>query len=66
MKLFSRWVNRARGKHAKPALTARMRKLLVILDAMLGSKTHRQAPALVTSTSTISPLAGAVSEHGCY
>jgi transposase len=56
---------RARGKHAKRALTACMRKLLVILNAMLRSKTHWQAPALATMTSTISPLADAVSEHGC-
>jgi transposase len=56
---------RARGKHAKRALTACMRKLLVILNAMLRSKTHWQAPALATTTSTISPLADAVSEHGC-
>ena len=56
---------RARGKHAKPALTACMRKLLVILNAMLRNKTHWQTPALATLTSTISPLRGAVSEHGC-
>ena len=56
---------RARGKHAKPALTACMRKLLVILNAMLRNQTHWQIPALALSTSTISPLAGAVSEHGC-
>lgn len=56
---------RARGKQAKPALTACMRKLLVILNAMLRSKTQWQTPALVTSTLSISPLAGMVSEHGC-
>lgn len=56
---------RARGKHVKRALTACMRKLLVILNAMLRSKTHWQAPALAASSSTISPVAGAVSEHGC-
>ena len=56
---------RANGKHAKPALTACMRKLLVILNAMLRNKTHWQTPALATSISTVSPLAGAVSEHGC-
>jgi transposase len=56
---------RARGKHAKPALTACMSKLLVILNAMLRNQTHWQTPALATSTSTISSLAGAVSEHGC-
>jgi transposase len=56
---------RASGKHAKPALTACMRKLLVILNAMLRTKTHWQIPALATPTSTISPLVGVVSEHGC-
>ena len=55
---------RAGGKQPKPALTACMRKLLVILNAMLRSKTHWQIPALATLT-PISPLAGAVSEHGC-
>jgi transposase len=53
---------RANGKHAKPALTACMRKLLVILNAMLHNKTHWHTSAL---TSSISPLLGAVSEHGC-
>jgi transposase len=56
---------RARGKHAKPALTACMRKLLVIVNAMLRNNTHWQTPVLATSASTISPLAGAVSQHGC-
>ena len=56
---------RSRGKHAKRALTACMRKLLVILNTMLRNKTHWHAPALAATTSTISPLAGAVSEHGC-
>ena len=56
---------RARGKHAKRALTACMRKLLVILTAMLRTKTHWQAPALAAPTTTIPPLVGAVSEHGC-
>lgn len=55
---------RANGKHAKPALTACMRKFLVILNAMLHNKTHWQIPAL-TSPSSLSPLLGAVSEHGC-
>src|ERR1700732_2673587 len=53
---------RASGKHAKPALTACMRKLLVILNAILHNKTHWHTPALMSS---ISPLLGAVSEHGC-
>jgi transposase len=56
---------RASDKHAKPAFTACMRKLLVILDAMLRSKTHWQIPALASSTAAISPVAATVSEHGC-
>ena len=56
---------RAGGKHAKPALTACMRKLLVILNAMLRTKTHWQISALPTSDPAISPMVGAVSEHGC-
>ena len=56
---------RARGKHAKRALTACMRKLLVILNAMVRSKAYWQPPGLAASTSIISPVAGAVSEHGC-
>jgi transposase len=56
---------RARGKYPKSALTACMRKLLVILNAMLRSKTHWHATALASSTSTLYPLADAVSEHGC-
>jgi transposase len=56
---------RANGKHAKPALTACMRKLLVILNAMLHNKTHWQPPTLISLTSSLSPLLGAVSEHGC-
>jgi transposase len=56
---------RANGKHAKPALTACMRKFLVILNAMLHHKTQWQPPALISPTSPLSPLLGAVSEHGC-
>jgi transposase len=56
---------RARGKYPKSALTACMRKLLVILNAMLRSKTHWHATALASSTSTLYPLADAVSENGC-
>jgi transposase len=56
---------RANGKHAKPALIACMRKFLVILNAMLHHKTHWQTPALSSPTSPLSPLLGAVSEHGC-
>jgi transposase len=56
---------RARGKSPKSALTACMRKLLVILNAMLHNKTDWQTPALTSSTPPLSPLLGAVSEHGC-
>jgi len=56
---------RARGKYPKSALTACMRKLLVILNAMLHNKTHWHATALTSSTSTLFSLGGAVSEHGC-
>jgi hypothetical protein len=56
---------RANGKHAKPALTASMRKFFVILNAMLHNKTHWQTPALTSPTFPLSPLPGAVSEHGC-
>ena len=56
---------RARGKYPKPALTACMRKLLVILNTMLHNKTHWHTSALTSSNSPISPLLGAVSEHGC-
>jgi hypothetical protein len=56
---------RTNGKHATPALMACMRKFLVILNAMLHNKTHWQTPALTSSTIALSPLPGAVSEHGC-
>ena len=56
---------RARGKYPKSALTACTRKLLVILNAMLRSKISWQTPALASSTTTLSPLLGAVPEHGC-
>src|ERR1700722_13383562 len=56
---------RADGKHAKPALIACMRKFLVILNAMLHDKTHWQTPALTFPAPSLSPLLGAVSEHGC-
>jgi transposase len=56
---------RARGRYPKSALTACMRKLLVILNAMLHNKTHWQTPALASSTSALSPFLGAVPEHGC-
>ena len=56
---------RARGKYPKSALTACMRKLLVILNAMLHNKTRWQTPVLTSSTSALSPFMGAVPEHGC-
>jgi len=56
---------RANGKHAKPALIACMHKFLVILNAMPHAKTHWQTPAFTSPTSPLSPLVGAVSEHGC-
>jgi transposase len=56
---------RTNGKHAKPALIACMRKFLVILNALVLHKTHWQTPALAPSTVALSPLPGAVSEHGC-
>jgi|HubBroStandDraft_6_1064221.scaffolds.fasta_scaffold78728_2 transposase len=58
-------VLRQRGKHPKPALTACMRKLLVILNAVLRTNTpwHTLTPA--ASISTFSPLPGAVTQHGC-
>jgi transposase len=46
---------RARGKYPKSALTAYMRKLLVILNAMLHNNTHWHATALTSSTSTLYP-----------
>src|ERR1019366_7735975 len=56
---------RARGKYPKSALTACMRKLLVILNAMVHHQTPWQTPALTFSTSPLSPLLGAVPQHGC-
>jgi hypothetical protein len=53
---------RARGKYPKSALTACMRKLLVILNAMLHTQTHWHTPALTSSTSALSPFLGAVSD----
>jgi len=52
---------RTRGKSA---LTACMRKLLVILNAMLHNKTHWQTPAHVLDFCPF-PFLGAVPEHGC-
>ena len=56
---------RARGKYPKSALTACMRKLLVILNAMLHNKTYWHATGFISSTATLSPLLDAVSKHGC-
>jgi transposase len=56
---------RARGKYPKSALTACMRKLLVILNAMLHNQTHWQIPTLASATPTSSPFQSAVSQHGC-
>jgi hypothetical protein len=42
-----------------------MRKLLVILNAMLRSKIAWQTPALASSTATLSRILGALTEHGC-
>ena len=56
---------RARGKYPKSALTACMRKLLVILNAMLHNKTHWQTPVLTSPTSNLPPLLGAAPAHGC-
>jgi transposase len=57
---------RAQGQHGKQAPTACMRKLLVVVNGMLRTKTHWQAPAVAMTISTIYPLAGAVCEHGCW
>jgi transposase len=56
---------RTNGKQAKPALIACMRKFLVILNAMPHDKTHWQTLALSSSNLPLSPLLGAVPEHGC-
>jgi transposase len=56
---------RARGKYSKAALSACMRKLRAILNAMLHHKTHWRATALTSSTATLFPRGAAVSEHGC-
>jgi len=56
---------RARVKYPRSALTACIRKLLVILNAMLHNKTHWQIPALMSSTSPLSQFLGSIPEHGC-
>jgi transposase len=57
---------RARARMRNRRLPPASAKLLVILNAMLRNNTHWQTPVLATSASTISPLAAAVSQHGCY
>jgi transposase len=56
---------RARGKYPKSALTACMRKLLVILNAMLHNNTHWHSAAFTSSRPNLYRLEGAQSEHGC-
>jgi len=56
---------RTRGKCPKSALTACMRKLLVILNSMLRYKTRWHPTGLTSSSSTPSPLSTEFSEHGC-
>ena len=56
---------RARGKYPKSALTACMRKLLVILNAMLHNQTPWQTPPLTPSISPLSPRLSADTQHGC-
>src|SRR5260221_828482 len=55
----------ARGEYPKSSHTPFMGKLLVIFNVILHNKTHWQTPALTSPTSNLSPLLGAVSEHGC-
>ena len=56
---------RARGKYPKSALTACMRKLLVILNAMLHNQTPWQTPPLTPSISPLSLRLSADTQHGC-
>jgi transposase len=56
---------RARGKYPKSALTACMRKLLVILNAMIHNQTPWQTPAPASSTSALPDISDAFLEHGC-
>jgi transposase len=56
---------RARGRYPKSALTACMRKLLVILNAMLHNQTPWQTPPLTPSISPLSPRLSADTQHGC-
>jgi transposase len=53
---------RQRGLHPKAALTGCMRKLVVILNAMLRSKTCWRTP---TQSPPDFPLLGAGPQHGC-
>jgi hypothetical protein len=54
---------RATAKQAKQALVTWLRKLLLILNAMLHNKTHWQTPAPASLSSSLSPLLGPVSER---
>jgi transposase len=56
---------RQRGKHLKPALTACMRKLLVVLNAVLRTNNPWQTPHARRFHLYIFSLPGAVTEHGC-
>jgi transposase len=56
---------RTRGKYPKAALTACMRKLLVILNAMVHNHAYWRSAAFTSPTSDLYPLGGAGSEHGC-
>jgi hypothetical protein len=56
---------RARGKYPKSALTACLRKFLVMLHAMLHNNTHWHTTALTPPPQPFIS-GGAVSEHGCF
>jgi transposase len=57
---------RERGKHPKPALTACMRKLLVILNAILRTnQPWHFSPSQHVSLSPISSATTAAIQHGC-
>jgi len=55
----------ARGKYPKSAPTPCVRKLLVILNAILHNETDWHTPALACATAPLSSLPSTVSEHGC-
>lgn len=54
---------RARGKYPEPTFTVRMRKLLVVLNAMLRSKMSWQTPAFAACSATLPHPLGAVPDH---